>query len=179
MNRYQQLAKAFVGLADSLVADYDVVELAQQLVDSAMRLLPVAAASPFLADPRGELHVLASSSEQTGLQELFQVQAGVGPCLQAYRGGQAVLVDDLKADGDRWPQFAVSVHFQQLFRAAPPVDESAVSVPWAHSEGLVELVHKEGWVVRAKMSKSVVMRADDPVLVTFQDLTEQRWAGEP
>jgi GAF domain-containing protein len=106
MDRYERLASAFVGLADTLVADYDVIELAQQLIDSSMALLPVAAAGILLGDSSGDLHVFASSSEQTRLLELLQVEAGTGPCLEAYRTGAPVLVDDLDADTDRWPVFA-------------------------------------------------------------------------
>jgi hypothetical protein len=106
MDRYEQLAHAFVGLADTLVADYDVVELAQQLIDSSMTLLPIAAAGIVLADIQGELRVFASSSEQTRLLELLQLEADVGPCLLAYRTGKAVLVDDLGVDSQRWPAFA-------------------------------------------------------------------------
>jgi GAF domain-containing protein len=106
VERYEGLAHAFVGLADTLVADYDVVELAQQLVDNAVTLLPVAAAGIVLGDPHGELHVFAASSEQTWLLELLQVDTDVGPCLQAYRTGQAVLVDDLTVEPHRWPAFA-------------------------------------------------------------------------
>ncbi len=106
MDRYERLANAFVGLADTLVADYDVIELAQQLIDSTMALLPIAAAGFLLGDPSGELHVFASSSEQSRLLELLQVEADVGPCLEAYRTGQPVLVEDLAADAARWPAFA-------------------------------------------------------------------------
>lgn len=106
MDRYEGLAHAFVGLADTLVADYDVVELAQQLIDSSMALLPVAAAGILLGDARGNLHVLASSSEQTRLLELFQVQTNLGPCLQAYRSKSVVLVNDLSAMRHLWPAFA-------------------------------------------------------------------------
>jgi hypothetical protein len=43
----------------------------------------------------------------------------------------------------------------------------------------VELQHCEGWTVRARMSKSALMRSDDPVvLVTFENLTEQLWMDE-
>jgi hypothetical protein len=106
MDRYERLANAFVGLADTLVADYDVIELAQQLIDSTMTLLPIAAAGMLLGDPSGELHVFASSSEQTRLLELLQVEADIGPCLEAYRSGQPLLVDDLDAQGERWPLFS-------------------------------------------------------------------------
>ena len=106
MDRYERLANAFVGLADTLVADYDVVELAQQLIDNSMTLLPIEAAGIVLGDGTGELHVFASSSEQTRLLELLQVEADQGPCLQAYRTGTAVLIDDLAVDTQRWPAFA-------------------------------------------------------------------------
>ena len=44
---------------------------------------------------------------------------------------------------------------------------------------VVELRHCEGWTVRARMSKSALMRRDDPVvLVTFDNLTDQRWTDE-
>ena len=44
---------------------------------------------------------------------------------------------------------------------------------------VVELQHCEGWTVRAKMSKSALMRCDDPVvLVTFENLTERLWMDE-
>ncbi len=44
---------------------------------------------------------------------------------------------------------------------------------------VVELRHCEGWTVRARMSKSALMRCDDPVvLVTFENLTERLWVDE-
>ena len=105
MNDYGPLAEAFVGLADTLVADYDAIELAQQLIESSMALLPIAAAGLLIGDVHGELHVLASSSEETRLLELLQVQADAGPCLVAYRTGQPVLVEDLNLESQRWPAF--------------------------------------------------------------------------
>jgi GAF domain-containing protein len=103
---YGRLAQAFVGLADTLVDDYDVIELAQQLIDSSMVLLPIAAAGILIGDMQGDLHVLASSSEHTRLLELLQVEADLGPCLLAYRSGEQVVVDDLRVDSQRWPDFA-------------------------------------------------------------------------
>ena len=106
VDSYEQLANAFVGLADTLVADYDVIELTQQLVDNSISLLPIAAAGILIGDARGDLTVIASSSEQTRLLELLQVEVDVGPCLLAYRTGKQVLVDDLSVDRQRWPAFA-------------------------------------------------------------------------
>ena len=44
---------------------------------------------------------------------------------------------------------------------------------------VVESAHKDGSVVRALMSRSAVMRADDQfALAAFQDLTEHLWEEE-
>jgi uncharacterized protein YigA (DUF484 family) len=56
-------AKALVELADTLVADFDVVELLTRLTDSCIEVLGVAAAGLMLVAPEGDLRVMASSSE--------------------------------------------------------------------------------------------------------------------
>jgi GAF domain-containing protein len=103
--REASLVQAFVGLADTLVDDYDVVEFAQQLVENCVSLLDADAAGLLLADLRGGLQVLASTSEQTRMLELLQIQSDDGPCMQAYRTGQQVNIDDLRSDGGRWTEF--------------------------------------------------------------------------
>ncbi|MED5812050.1 PAS domain-containing protein [Mycolicibacterium sp. 050232] len=71
-----------------------------------------------------------------------------------------------------------SMQFAEVFYSLP-ADESAVSVMRAHAGLLVDLVHDDGSIVRARMSKSALLRGDDPVaLATFQDLTERLWAEE-
>ena len=68
--------------------------------------------------------------------------------------------------------------FPQTFRTVP-AELCALSGVDALANLVVELRHLEGWTVRARMSKSALMRRDDPVvLVTFEDLTEQLWLDE-
>lgn len=60
-----------------------------------------------------------------------------------------------------------------------PAPLSMLSRVDALANMVVELRHREGWTVRARMSKSSLMRRDDPVvLVTFENLTERFWADE-
>ncbi len=114
--RGQDLAAAFVDLADTLVTDYDVADVLHRLVEHSVRLLDVAEAGLLLTDQRGGLHVMASTNERTKLLELFQLQADEGPCLECYRSGAAVAVRDLAAEAERWPTF-VPVALEQGFLA--------------------------------------------------------------
>jgi PAS domain S-box-containing protein len=68
--------------------------------------------------------------------------------------------------------------FRQVFHTMP-ADESALSVVAVHAGLVVELRHRDGSVVRARMSKSALLRGDDPVApATFQDVTERLWSDE-
>lgn len=112
------LVRTLVTLADSLVDDFDVVELLSLLADRCVKVLGVSAAGVMLAAPEGDLRVVASSSEAMRLLELFELQADEGPCLDCFRSGEAVLLDeDLAATGGRWPRFA-SVAVEAGFRSA-------------------------------------------------------------
>jgi hypothetical protein len=102
----QLLSDTFVELTDTMVAGFDVIDFLHVLTDRSVQLLDVAAAGLLLADPRGELRVVAASSEAARLLELFQLQNDQGPCLQCFRSGQPVHVADLGAEATRWPRFA-------------------------------------------------------------------------
>ena len=105
-DREQMLVATFVELADTLVADFDVVEFLHGLADRCVRLLNVEAAGLMLADQRGSLRVIASSSEQARLVELFQLQHEEGPCLECYQTGRPVAEENLATAARRWPAFA-------------------------------------------------------------------------
>lgn len=101
----QLLAKTFVELADNLVADFDLIDFLRLLTDRCVSMLGATAAGVLLADPNGELRVMAASDEQVRLLELFQLQNDEGPCLECFRTGAAVTAVDLSAEADRWPRF--------------------------------------------------------------------------
>jgi transcriptional regulator with GAF, ATPase, and Fis domain len=100
------LSDTFVELTDTMVVGFDVIDFMHMLTNRSVQLLDVSAAGLLLADPRGELRVVAASSEAARLLELFQIQNDEGPCLECFRTGQSVQVADLAAVGHRWPQFA-------------------------------------------------------------------------
>ncbi|WP_410640812.1 GAF and ANTAR domain-containing protein [Amycolatopsis sp. lyj-346] len=105
-DRERQVTRAFVALADTLVDDYDVADLLHTLVVQCVELLDVAAAGLTLVDERGGLQVLASSTEQARLIELFQFDIDEGPCVDCFTTSAPVLVADVAAQAARWPRFA-------------------------------------------------------------------------
>ena len=109
------LSETFVELTDTMVADFDVIDFLHVLTSRSVELLDVSAAGLLLADPRGELRVVAASSEAARLLELFQLQSDQGPCLDCFRSAQPVAAADLGAD-ERWPNFAAAAG-QAGFRA--------------------------------------------------------------
>jgi hypothetical protein len=81
MTREADVVQSLVEMADTLVDDYDVVELLTGLADRCVGLLGVSAAGVMLVSPGGSLGLVASSSEAMRLVELFELQQQEGPCL--------------------------------------------------------------------------------------------------
>ena len=99
------LSRTFVQLADTLVDDFDVIDLLTVLTDRCLELLGAAAVGILLVDQVGVLHVTAVSSDEVRLLELFQLQNREGPCLDCYSSREPVVNADL-ASSDSWPRFA-------------------------------------------------------------------------
>jgi len=111
------LARTLVELADSLVADFDVVEILTLVADRCVDVLDVAAAGLMLVSADGDLRVLASSSEAMRVLELFEVQADEGPCIDCYRSGKPIVNQKLDVVDCRWPRFgpqAVEAGFRSV-----------------------------------------------------------------
>jgi GAF domain-containing protein len=106
MRDIRLLARAFVGLADSLVDDFDVIDLLLELTHECVRTLGVDAAGVMLSDNRGHLRVAAASSERARLLELFELQNDEGPCLDCFRDGTPVASSNLGDASAPWPHFA-------------------------------------------------------------------------
>jgi hypothetical protein len=115
MPREALLSRTFVELADTLVDEFDVVDLLTLLATRGVEVLGVSAAGVMLVAPEGGLRVVASSSEAMRVVELFELQHEEGPCLDCYDHGQPVLNQDLTNANGRWPRFA-PVAFEAGFR---------------------------------------------------------------
>jgi GAF domain-containing protein len=105
MPREALLTRTLAELADTLVDDFDVVELLTLLAHRCVEMLDVAAAGLMLVAPDGDLRVVASSSEEMRLVELFEIQSQEGPCPDCYRTGEPARHEDLASDDPHWPRF--------------------------------------------------------------------------
>jgi GAF domain-containing protein len=148
-----------------MVAGFDVIDFLHVLTSRSVQLLDIDAAGLLLADPRGELRVVAASSEAARLLELFQLQTDQGPCLDCCRTGQPVTAADL-ATAQRWPQFTAAardagftavqalpmrlreqvIGALNLFRATPgPFDPADVRIGQALADvATISLLHERG-----------------------------------
>jgi transcriptional regulator with GAF, ATPase, and Fis domain len=105
LTREARLLETFAILADTLVDDYDVVELLQTLVDACRDLLDTTDAGILLADSTGVLELIVSTSEAAKLVEVMQVGAEAGPCVESYRSGNRVSLPDIEDAPEIWREF--------------------------------------------------------------------------
>lgn len=105
MANRQLLMPTFVAMADTLVDDFDLMDLLSLLTDRCVEVFDVSAAGLMLAGPGQRLRVVASSSEAVRELEVFELQAREGPCLDCYRTGQPVPHQPL-ISAVQWPRFA-------------------------------------------------------------------------
>jgi GAF domain-containing protein len=115
-DREQLVSRAFVTLADTLVDDYDIIDMLDQLVTHSVALLAADAAGILLGDAHGVLRVVAASSDAAALMDVLQLQNEQGPCLDCYRTASPVSAPDLNESG-RWPMFAAAVANAGGFRS--------------------------------------------------------------
>jgi GAF domain-containing protein len=105
LTRERRLMQTLIRLADTMVDEYDVVDLLQGLAEDCTELLDSTASGILLADSDGHLEVVAASDESVDTVEVLQVAAGAGPCVESYRRGVVVSIHDLQGD-EGWPGFA-------------------------------------------------------------------------
>lgn len=104
-SRELELNATFVKLADTLIADFDVVDLLHVLVQKCTDLLDAQAGGLMLADYNGHLQLMASTSERADVVEVMQLNAGEGPCVECFTTGRALTVGDIDKAAGQWPDF--------------------------------------------------------------------------
>ena len=111
MTRQERVTQVLVELADTLVVGFDVIDFLHTLVERSVELLAADAAGLMLADQQGRLEVVAASSEEARVLELFELQSSQGPCMDCFTTGEPLVNIDVTQMKDRWPLFAGAAIF--------------------------------------------------------------------
>jgi GAF domain-containing protein len=170
-SREHRLGAVFVRLADTLVGSFDVVALFDDLVNSCVELLGVAASGLMLVDPAGRLRIMASSSERSRLLELLEIQNDDGPCLDCYRGGQPVFAANLATENRRWPAFsreAARVGFGSVYALPMRLRDETI--------GALNLFHREPGALTDAQLRLAQALADVATIGILQQRAVQRGA---
>src|ERR1700678_2212656 len=101
----RQLSAVLSEFARTMVTDFPIQAILDQLVQRIVEILPVTGAGVTLIAPETSPRYVAASDESALRFEQLQTELGEGPCLAAYVSGAAISVPDLSED-DRFPVFA-------------------------------------------------------------------------
>ena len=110
--REAALTAAFVDMADTMAADYDVVDLLHRLAGHCVDLLGVTAAGVLVTDAQGQPQPLATNAQLVELLELQVDQRG--PCVDCFDTGEPVSAVDLSQYSGQWPRFVAEAQ-RQMF----------------------------------------------------------------
>ena len=102
----ERLTDLFVEVADTLVADFDLIDFLHNLTQHAAAISRADAVGLMLADHHGKLRFMAASNDTGEMLELLQLQNSEGPCLDCYSSGEPVVNADLAGASERWPLIA-------------------------------------------------------------------------
>lgn len=102
------LHRSLSHFARTLVQRYAVGDVLYELSEHVLGVLDIEAAGVSLDDGTGQMRFVTAINEASARMEQAQEQAQCGPCVDAFRSGEVVVVNDLAAHAERWPEFAAA-----------------------------------------------------------------------
>ena len=100
----EQLSDVLSEFARTMVTDFPIQGILDHLVERIVDIMPITAAGVTLMSPDADPHYVAASDQSALRYEKLQTELSEGPCVVAYKTGEAVTVPDLR-DEDRFPAF--------------------------------------------------------------------------
>jgi GAF domain-containing protein len=94
----QELSSVMSEFARTMLTDFPVQAILKHFVHRIVDVLPITGAGVTLIDPGSAPRYVAASDRAALHYEELQTELGEGPCLAAYRTGEAVLVPDLQIE---------------------------------------------------------------------------------
>lgn len=174
-SRDEWLARTFVELADTLVADFDLIEFLSSLADRCVELLPSAEVGLALGGVGG-LQMMASSSERMRVTELLEFQFEEGPCFECYRIGLPVLNQQLASADDRWPRFAPKareIGFQTVHAVPLRLRDEVIGAMNVFDTSLRDMTQTESSLLRAFADAATIGILQERTVKRQSDLSIQ------
>jgi diguanylate cyclase (GGDEF)-like protein len=100
-----QLSDVLSEFARTMVTDFAIQDILDRLVERIVDIFPVSGAGVALISAGIEPRFVAASDEAAMRFEQLQIELAEGPCLAAYRTGEAIAATDLVTER-RFPRFA-------------------------------------------------------------------------
>lgn len=92
--------------AGTLTGRYQVSEVLYQLAENVVAILGVRGAGVSVVDDSGLLRPVTGINELTLTLEAVEEQFQEGPCIDAFRQGDVIVVEDIEREVARWPRWA-------------------------------------------------------------------------
>lgn len=172
----EELSEVFVEVADTLVADFDLLEFLHNLAGHTVAVSGVDAAGLLLADQNDRLRFMASSSERAKLLELFQLQNHEGPCLDCFRTGEPVVVSDVAEARSRWPLFAeraVAEGFRSVHALPMRLQDQTIGALNLFGESDTMLGEADTRVIQAMANVATIAIMQERAIARAETLNEQ------
>ena len=119
MASQHRLLEVFVEVADTMVAEFDVIDLMNTLTEASVELLDAQAAGLMLTDQRGNLQVITATSDVVWDAVTLELFHGEGPSIDCFHSGQPVINISADVARQRWPRFAPAAHGFTSVHALP------------------------------------------------------------
>jgi len=92
--------------ARTLTGRYDVSEVLYRLAEHVIAVLGVRGAGVSVVDEHGQLRPVTGINELTLMLETVEEQFQEGPCVDAFRQGEVIVVERIEREVARWPKWA-------------------------------------------------------------------------
>jgi GAF domain-containing protein len=101
----EMLTRVLSEFAHTLANRYEVSEVLYRLAEHVVEILGVEGTGVSVVDEDGQLRPVTGINELTTRLEAAEEQLQEGPCVDAFRDGEIVVVDDLDDFAQRWPRW--------------------------------------------------------------------------
>lgn len=163
------LLRVFADYARTIAGRYDVTDVLDRLTHQIVAVLDVQAVGALLAGQDDRLRFATASDDDAAAVEEHQVAVGQGPCHDAYRTSQRVVVADL--DDQRWPDYAPVV-LARGYRAVAGIPMASVG----HRIGALDLYRRvpDDWSSDELEVAQVLADMATGYIINARVLTEQQ-----